>query len=88
MDTKHRQPPHPRLVRLVVAQANVVGEDCAAHGLRSALDQARPGAFDAAKMAREFRELRGGGVGADGLAGAVKIKAACFVLVQDLAPAT
>jgi hypothetical protein len=56
-----------------------VGEGWLAHGLGSVFDDARPGAFDAAEVAREFRELRYGGIGANGLTGAVEIKAAYFV---------
>jgi hypothetical protein len=36
------------------------------------------GAFDGAEVAREFRELRCGGIGADGFAGVAEIKAAHF----------
>ena len=50
-----------------------------AHRLGSVFDDAGPGAFDAAEVAGEFREVRCGGIGADGLAGAVEIKAAHFV---------
>ena len=50
-----------------------------AQGLGSVFDNARPGAFDAAEVAGEFREVRCGGIGADRLAAAVEIKAAYFV---------
>jgi hypothetical protein len=47
--------------------------------LRSVPDNARPGAFDAAEVAREFQELRCGRIGAGGLATRVEVKAAHFI---------
>ena len=41
-------------------------------------DNVRPGSLNAAEVAREFQELRGRGVGADGLARAIQIEAAHF----------
>jgi hypothetical protein len=38
----------------------------------------RPGSFDAAKVAREFCELRCRGIGTDRFAGAIQIEAAHF----------
>ena len=57
----------------------LVGEGWPAHGLGLVFDDARPGAFDAAEAAGEFREIRCGGIGAEGFAGAVEMKAAHFV---------
>ena len=58
-------------------QKPLAGEQARLTG--SVLNDARPGAFDATEVAGEFREVRCGGIGADGLAGAVEIKAAHFV---------
>jgi hypothetical protein len=48
------------------------------NGFVSVFDDARPGSFDAAEVAREFREFRCCGIMADGLACAVQIEAAHF----------